>query len=210
MLLKPGGLFERISIWMSFKRRFDGLWIGIIADKKDNHLLDRIEDALKLIKQHDPLRYSRILRDIERIWTSIRLSGGGEFNPISRICHLDKRYVESSSAQAIASVIVHEATHGYPCLLKMGYPEKLRYRIEQICIHQELLFARRLPNSKSLCENLERKLKRDPSFWSNREIATRRPSQEIAGLKATGVPDWLIKMALKARAIRWRLSRKRH
>jgi hypothetical protein len=208
-LLKPGGIFERVAIWMSHKRRFDGLWIGIIADKKENYLLDRVEEALKLIKQYDPLRYARILRDNKRIWISIRLSGGGEFNPISRICHLDKRYVAKSSTQAIASVIVHEATHGYPCLLKMGYTEKLRYRIEQICSRQELIFARRLPDSESLCKNLERKLKRDPSFWSNKEFANRRPTQELAALKAAGLSDWSIQLALKWRGARSRFFRKR-
>ena len=208
-MLKPGGLFERFAMWMSDKRRFDGLWIGIIADKKENYLLESVEDALKLIKQHDPLRYARILRDIEQIWISIRLSGGGEFNPISGICYLDKRYVAKSSTQAIASVIVHEATHGYPCLRKMGYPEKLRHRIEQICMRQELIFARRLPDSKSLCENLERKLKRDPSFWSNKEFTNRKPGQELAGLRAAGLSDWSIKLALKVREIRWRLIRRR-
>ncbi|MDE2457742.1 MAG: hypothetical protein KGL20_00735 [Rhodospirillales bacterium] len=187
----------------------DGLYIGIIADKKEIYLLDRVGDALKLIKQHDPLRYSRILRDIKRIWISVRLSGGGEFNLISGICHLDKRYVKSSSTQAIASMIVHEAAHGYPCLRKMGYPETLRHRIELICIRQELIFAQRLPDNESLCETLERKLKRDPSFWSNREFTNRRPGQELAALRATGVPEWSIKLALKLRELRWKFFHKR-
>jgi hypothetical protein len=139
--VKLGNVFERLVMLVSHKRRFDGLWIGIAADKEKYHLLDRVEVALKLIKQYDPLRYSRIHRDIERIFVSIRLSGGGEFNAISRICYLDRRYVEEASVQAIASVIVHEATHGYPCLRKMGYPENLRYRIEIICVRQELAFA---------------------------------------------------------------------
>jgi hypothetical protein len=177
-------------------------------DKKEYHLLDKAEDALKLIRQYDPVRYALILRDVERIWISIRLSGGGEFSPISRICHLDKRYIEKASTQAIASLIVHEATHGYPCLLKMGYSEELRYRIERICIRQELVFARRLPDNKSLCENLERSLKRDASFWSNSEYAKRRPGQELAALKAAGIPGWLITSTVKLRESRWRLFRR--
>ncbi len=207
-MLKPGSLYERIALRLSHSRRLDGLWIGMVVDKKEYYLLDKAEDALKLIRQYDPLRYARILRDVGRIWISIRLSGGGEFSPISEICYLDKRYIEKASTQAIASLIVHEATHGYPCLRKMGYSEKLRYRIERICIRQELVFARRLPDSKSLCENLERKLKRDPSFWSNSEYANRRPGQELAALKAAGLPEWLIRSTAKLREMRWRLFHK--
>jgi hypothetical protein len=208
-LFKAGSLFERVALWLSHKRRFDGLWIGIVAEKQEYHLLERVEAALKLIEHHDPLRYSRILRDIRRIWVSIRYSGGGEFSPVSGICHLDKRFVENSSTRAIASLIVHESTHGYPCLRKMGYPEELRYRIERICIRQELLFAQWLPDSRSLCENLERKLARDPSFWSNREFANRRPGQVLAAAKAAGLPDWSVKLSFRLHELRQRLFRQK-
>jgi len=211
-LVKSGGFLERIAFRLSYSRRLDGLWIGILADRKDRdrYLLERVQDALNLIKQHDPLRYGRIHRDIERIWITIRSAGGvGEFSLVSGICYLDKRFIEKSTPQAIASVIVHEATHGYPCLRKMGYAEKLRYRIERICIGQQLSFARRLPDSKNLCESLERSLKRDPSFWSNSEFAKRRPAQELAAAKAAGLPDWAIKAALKLRELRWRVLHKK-
>jgi hypothetical protein len=150
--LKLYVLFEKLGMLISRNRRVDGLWVGVLGDKKDDYLLRRVEYALKLIEQYDPTRYRRILRDVDRIWISPLIGALGQFSDTLKTCGLDYKFVSSSSPDLIASIIVHEATHAHPYLRKLGYPENLRYRIERICIKQQLAFARRYPNGKEAVE----------------------------------------------------------
>jgi hypothetical protein len=184
---------------ISRNRRVDGLWVGVLGDKKDDHLLQRVEDALKLIEKYDPTRYRRILRDVDRIWISHLIGARGQFNDTLKTCGLDFKFVSSSSPDLIASIIVHEATHAHPCLRKLGYPEEFRYRIEQICIKQQLAFAKKHPNGKDAIEQAEQLLALDQSFWSNAAFRERRPKQELAAATAAGFPQWLVKVIWKLR-----------
>jgi len=200
---------EKCLMRVSYSRHVDGLWLGSLGGKGDEHLLCRVEDALTLIKNFDPLRYARIRRDVERIWINQRIGAIGTFNFTLKLCYLDRKFVETSAVESIASTIVHEATHGHPCLRKFGYPEALRYRIEQICMKQELAFACLLPDSKLLREQIGRSLAMDPSYWLEKEFAARRPVQELEAARAAGIPDWLTKSILRTRNFCWRIFRSR-
>ena len=59
MRTKPA-LSDRVLLWLSTSRRIDGLWVGSFAAEKPDLTLDRVADALALIKQLDPLRYIRL------------------------------------------------------------------------------------------------------------------------------------------------------
>jgi len=205
--LKVHLFFERLVMRISYHRHFEDLWIGVLGGKSDDHLLRRLEAALVLIRQHDPVRYKRICRDIDRIWICPLPGPLGSFQPALRRCNLEFRFVGSSSPEVIASTIVHEATHAHPCLRKIGYPEALRYRIEQICMRQELAFASRLPDGGEAREQVERNLTRPPSSWSDAALGTWYLSEELAMARHFGVPDWIIKSSRAIRNARQRLRR---
>ena len=185
----------------------DALWLGVSGDKTDDYLLDRVEEALRLIKQHDPARYRRLQRDMKRIFIHHLFGVRGSFSSALSRCDLDFRYVRSSSAELIASTIVHEATHAHPCLRKFGYPEALRYRIEQICMRQELSFARKLPEGDRAIEDAERMLTLAPSVWTTEELGKSRRDGAFAAARDVGIPDWLTNSLLTIRKAYERLRR---
>ena len=105
------GIADRIRLAMSIGRHLDGIWIGSWRGKPAD--LARVEGALLLIKQHSPLDYARITRELERIWVSLSFHGLGEYKHSLKACILDERYVAdpATTVEQIASTIVHEATH---------------------------------------------------------------------------------------------------
>ena len=199
---------ENLFMRLSPSRRVDGLWLGVMGDKDDAHVLRRVEDALKLIKQYDAVRYRRLLRDMDRIWVHVLTGPRGSFNSTLRRCDLDYRFVSKAPAKAIASTIVHEATHARPCVLRFGYPEELRYRIERICMRQQLAFADRLPNGDATRETVERNLTRPPSDWSSENLRKWHLAGERAAARHVGIPDWLTTILLTLRGVVRRLQRK--
>lgn len=185
---------DRLGMRLSRSRRFDGLWLGVFGGKRDDHMLGRIEEALKLIKIHDASRYQRLLRDVDRIWIQVLCGPVGNFNARLRTCSLDIRFVGMAPTEVIASTIVHEATHAQPRLLKLGYREGLRHRIERICIRQELAFADRLPGGSILREVLKPELARPGTDWSDEARAERHIAGELAAARFVGLPDWLTRL----------------
>ena len=107
-------------------------------------------------------------------------------------CEIDQHRAKTMSVTYMASIIVHEATHGFPCLLKFGYPENLRHRIERICIRQQLDFARKCGDDQ-LCDQIERLLRIKASHWSNESFQERKWMRGLEALKTYGVPIWLAK-----------------
>jgi len=186
---------DRLGMRLSRSRRLDGLWLGVFGGRRDEHMLGRIEDALKLIKTHDAVRYRRLLRDVDRIWIQVLFGPVGTFNARLRTCSLDYRFVAKAPAELIASTIVHEAAHAQPRVLKFGYREDVRHRIERICIRQELAFAGRLPGGNVLCEVLRPELARPGSDWSDEARAMRYRDGELAAARFVGLPDWLTRTA---------------
>ena len=183
----------------SHSRRVDGLWIGVL-EKSDLPLLKPVEDALTLIEMHDPLRYRRILCDLKGIWV-VPLPGAlGSYNGRRKLCSLSQSFVGSSSTEAIASTIVHEATHARLRRRSIGYDEDLRGRVERACMRQELAFVRRLPANEPMRIQQEHTIQRfeeaGPSYWSNRSMYDRKIEGWIVSAQEVGMPRWLIKAAV--------------
>jgi hypothetical protein len=103
---------DRLGLWLSKGRNIDGRWVGTMESKPQPGLR-RIEDALDLIKRHDPLHYSRVVHNLERVWMHVLANALACYDPSLKACVLDKRFVllETTTLQRIASTIVHEATH---------------------------------------------------------------------------------------------------
>jgi hypothetical protein len=139
---------------MSTSKRIDGLWVGTWeTGGKARTVLERVEEALRLIKTYDPLRYRRIGSDLERVWVDVLLGSLGNFAPAIKTCKLDTRFIlaDTSSPEVIASIIVHEATHARLWTCGIAYEEGLRARVEAVCLRREIAFSAKLPLMDRSC-----------------------------------------------------------
>ena len=191
---------------MSHSRRIDGLWVGcwVRDDKSPSDALDRVEEALGLIKLHDRRRYDRLRRDLDRIWVNLLPGNLGEFNHTLRMCVLDERFVlaEATRPEQIASTIVHEATHARLMRCGIGYEEALRARVEAVCFHRQRAFAARLPAGEQVRDEAERRLTGyPPAFWTDEGLDDRHNRDGAEALRYLGVPEFLIRFFFRVRAL---------
>jgi hypothetical protein len=109
--------------------------------------------ALQLIKQLDSRRFRRLQRHITWIVNCPLPKGGGQYHYPTRTCRLD---VEKGmpkpdadyAAAAIASTLIHEATHGVLRARGIGYSAQLRARVERCCVREQNRFLGRLCSSR--------------------------------------------------------------
>ena len=67
--LTLGERLVRLLLQCSPSRTVDGLRIAVaLAKQQANRVFGRVAEALRLRKEHDPLRYSRVLRDLRQAW----------------------------------------------------------------------------------------------------------------------------------------------
>jgi hypothetical protein len=194
---------DRFELRFSTGRRVDGLWIGTFESNADAILL-RVEDALRLIKTHDPRRYYRLTRDLDRIWVRLLPGPLARFSYSLRACELDTRFVlaESSVPEMIAATIVHEATHARLWRRGIQYREEARHRVEAACLRRELAFAARLPNGTAVRDQAERALETPPGFWTSAAFSERELDGTIQALRHLGTPKWIVRALLALRAVR--------
>ena len=192
----PVRLSDRLMLRSAESRLVDGLWIGVsnLSDQSETGIFERVEEALRLIRSHDPRRYARLGRDIRRIWVRYQIAGNtGLYNSALDACELDLRYVIRSDVEPgdIASTIVHEATHAR--LHRLGYSESQRRRIEAACRHQEQAFSEHLPPPQA--ERIREKLRRmddvKDEFWSEASFSRRYEAGVGQALRYLGISRWL-------------------
>lgn len=198
---------DLIGLWLSTNRDVDGLWVGSMEDKPHQGLR-RVEDALQLIKRHDPLNYLRVTRNLDRIWVHLIPSAEAHYERTLNACILDERYLlkEEMTLNRIASTIVHEATHARLERWGIIYEEESRYRIEAICIRRELNFLTKLPDSEHLQEEIAYALEwyaTKQDYFSDRNDRERDDQGAPEALRYLGAPDWFIKFAMWLIRRRW-------
>jgi hypothetical protein len=200
---------DRFALFFSRGRRIDGLWVGRFLG--DPQSLDRVEEALRLIKAHDPIRYARLLRDLDRIWVTLLSGDLGGFSDALRACKLDERFVlaEASQPEAIASVIVHESTHARLAHCGIGYKgEEFRARVEKVCFRRELAFGAKLPNGAEVRAQADRRLGGyRTTFWTDAAFEERFQKGSAEALRYLNQPEWFIRLLLASRRIRLRCVR---
>jgi hypothetical protein len=201
---------DRLALWLSTSRYIDGLWVGSIASERELGLR-RVEDALGLIKRYDTLHYSRITDNLERIWVNIVADGDASYHRRLKACVLDERFVSSDTTtlQQIAAVIVHEATHARIERCGISYDEKLRPRIEAVCLRRELAFVGKLPNCAELRDGLVRTMERcvvNPDYFSTARFHERELQGQIEALRYLGTPDWIVQRMLRLRQATFALA----
>lgn len=196
----------RLLLRTSCGRRVDGLWIGSLDDDAEP-VLHRVEEALNLIKVYDPLRYQRLIRDLERIWVTLIPGALASFDETVWACMLDRRHVLSKdvSVERIAASIVHEATHARLRRCGIGYDGKeLRARVEAVCFRRERAFAAKLPNGNEVSHVADRYLEfyADRGQWTD-EAFDRRYEKGAAELtQYLGLPNWVLRITRPIRLLR--------
>jgi hypothetical protein len=199
-------LFDRLGLWLSSGKDIDGLWVGVEIGEPET-ALQRVEDALRLIKQHSPLHYSRVVHNLKRVWVHLVPHGSGCFDAPLDACELDPRFVlaETTTLAEIASAIVHEATHARLDRWGISYDEDKRPRIEAICRRRELNFLRGLPNGEPYREWIVQTLKspvEDQDYFSDASFQQRIHEGHVVSLRYLGTPEWLIRLLQKGLALR--------
>jgi hypothetical protein len=189
-------LFDWIFVRFSRSTRIDGLWVGVFDGRQDAEILEKVGEALKLIETYDSYRYARVLKECDRLLVRLLEGNVGQFRADARTCEIDTRYVLSYSPERLASLIVHESTHGRLLRLKIGYTEELRHRVERACVRQELAFATKLPNGEDLRKTLTSKLSWPATTWTDEAFRKRHRDGSIGLFRHVGVPDWLIKIMM--------------
>ncbi|HEV2264508.1 MAG TPA: hypothetical protein VGR79_08245 [Stellaceae bacterium] len=210
-------LARRIDDW--FERRYlrkskymhvDGLWVGDWDAGHAPRTLPRVEEALRLIKEYDPLRYRYLLRDLDRVWVKLLTGAVGQFDYSLKACEIDERYVlaTTTSSEMIASTIVHEATHARLIRCRIGYEEKIRARVERICFRRQISFCKKLPNGEPAREQVERKLAYYTApRWTNAAMVAAYEKGTVEALRYLGCPEWVIRAIFRYRALIWSARR---
>lgn len=190
---------------LSTSKQIGGMWIGTLGFGQSEIILRRVEEALALIRAFDPVRYNRITSDLERVWVRPIPVYLGQFNASLNACELDIDFIldEASSPEQIAATIVHEATHAR--LERHGYEEKLRPRVEAICLRREMAFAAKLPDGEHVRENAEGTLAacETEDYWTNSAFENR----DMQAARDLGIPDWFIRTLLGIRGFKSRVKR---
>ncbi|SFT49853.1 hypothetical protein SAMN05518861_101587 [Mesorhizobium sp. YR577] len=183
---------------------------GVIVGASNEEELDRVAAALRSIRQHDPIRYNRLIRDLDHILV-LEIEGAvGRFNEIGWLCKLSRKFVSdpSTTPALLASVIVHEATHARLWRMGFGYDEPITEKVERICLRREIAFAAKVPGGI-------------PGQWAEASLATLPDYSDAAVLERTasnldktllalGCPGWLTKVLVAFGRLlhRWRSFRK--
>jgi len=191
---------DRLAFWLSTSRQVDGLWVGT-TEGKPQPGLRRVEDALRLIKHHDPLHYSRVIHNLGRIWVHLLPSAVACYKGSLKACVLDVRFVllETTTLEEIASTIVHEATHARLERWGIHYGEDKRTRIEAVCLRRELNFIAKLPHNEPLRVVIAQTLEwcaSNRDYFSNESFRQREDQGHTQALRYLGIPDWLIRFLL--------------
>lgn len=154
-----------------------------------------------LIEALDPIRFRRIRADLTGgIWVEPQFTTRAHFDSRVWSCVFNARNFDDHYDVAIASMLVHEATHARLWRAGVRYEEPLRYRVERACYRQQLNFVRRLPaeagrdawvayQSAELAA-LSAENYSDAAFLKRRDLARWR---HLRDQRARGVPAWLIR-----------------
>lgn len=143
--------------------------IGISCFITDNNVFyNFIYDTLKIIKQHDEKRYLRVINELNWIVNTRRIKVDcGEYKHSIKLCSIHCNFsVEQTLDDKIyfASLIIHEATHGYLASKGFEYTKETRVQIERICVTEQNRF---LANIADKHPDISKKYIREfnPELW---------------------------------------------
>lgn len=109
-------------------------------------VLQRLDDALDLIEQHQPWRLAHLRRDLSHFVVA-RFPCRGAFFPEQRACMTELTFLARTdiTAAPVASSILHEGMHARVHAMGVDPVTRDRAREERLCRRVELEFGLMLP-----------------------------------------------------------------
>jgi hypothetical protein len=197
----PRGARRRYWRWVfriAERRTLAGIPAGVLLPSAEEReaAFPKLAAALDVLARHDPRRFERLRADVDGILVVSLPGARGAWILGARLVTLELQYVTapSTSAEEVASTLVHEGTHAWLDRFGFGYDEPRRARIEAICYRAQLAFARKLPDPGGLVELAQRQLARDPGDWSDDAFARHyeqgrgSPAASGSGWRCCGAP----------------------
>ena len=158
--------------------------VDLTQAQQASHLFPTMEAALEMIRAVDPRRFVRIRRDVRRVAVMQSFGSAGEYWPQYEAIALEAQHVATHSVLSICMTIVHEATHAR--IARWGVRGSIDpERVERACVKQEIIFARKAPNSGHLIEGALQKL--ETRWWTE----PAGPDRFERRLERAGTPRWL-------------------
>jgi hypothetical protein len=189
------GYFKLLT-WLGPRDVLHGLpvWMPLLRPQERAIAYERLNEALDLLRGHVPARYSRARRLLKGFIVFGTDSASGSYDPINGVCRLNEKFVTdpAATAVAIASTVVHEATHAWLTSLGVGYESYTRHRVELVCIKASLLAMRRIPGAEAEVARCRHDMSIDPEFFSNEK----RIERSATHLRELGCPEWFVRMVV--------------
>lgn len=115
---------------------------------------------------------------------------GAEYSFALRVCLLGRGLVSRGDIRIMATVLIHETTHGWLYAKGIRWSEDRHQRVEAICLREELRFARRLADGR-----LQMAVLRRLNELPQREDELQERARSIGAL---GMPRWFTRLWMYA------------
>ncbi len=126
--------------------------VGVSTLSHDALLIrEKLSGAISLIEEVAPLRLKCLQRDVKTILVCLLGHSWAQWWQDERRCAINLSFMESPDA-----TIERLATHARLHRLGFGYSQDLRWRIERLCVLQEIRLAQRMKDAGELIEELHR------------------------------------------------------
>ena len=152
-----GRLVEALANWFGSSEktipadRFDIRGFAVVVensrpDISTNDVVDRLDEAIALVEDHQPWRVRHLRRDLERFVVT-RFPCRGAYIPGERTCITELTFLarRDITAATVASSIVHEGIHARVDRMGVRREGRDRAKEERLCRRAELEFGRALP-----------------------------------------------------------------
>lgn len=168
-------------------RDFDGIRLVIFSGSTTaDDDFERLISGLNLIRAYDRIRYDRLRREMPRV--ALVSAGGEVYDHGIRTYFADRGVMQQRSIEEIAMALVHEATHARISSRGIKTTGENVMKIEHLCVHQEIEFAKRLPDPDELVRHAKGKL--EQPWWGPGVVANRA----VERLEALNAPSWLVRL----------------
>lgn len=178
----------RLSLRLSPTDAYGGVSLAFLAPGRlePQVFFEKLHAVLQLIDSRAPRQLRRIAADLGTI--ALVPAGGEYFDTSFRAYVMDVPTLMHLGIPELALKVVHEATHAR--ILKCGIDHRKfgRRRLEQLCMRQELQFARLLDDAGSLTDWA--KARTDTEWWAQEALQARLATQAVA----YGIPSWIVRV----------------
>ena len=174
--------------------------VGSGRDAVRDAAMEKMRQALDLLAGHAPAQLERIRTHMHGVFVGPISGVLASWRRGMRACIVSEDYVldPETTAEDLASTLIHELTHARLDARAFGYDERVRARIERVCFLAERNWAARLPSSEAQ-EALERRtaayLALPADHWTDAARMARFDARARSGPLLTRAMWWARRIA---------------